>query len=126
MVKTVFAAAAFLIALCSSCEAFDWRFSEADLSPLKNTSDFLRVLGMPAEVAVIRERAAGRQLATSRWTYFFVLPSGIVPFHCDFAISQLVKRDSLPAPQARRYRLLSTDFPRNAATVFRYKRDHPQ
>ena len=126
MVKLSLAATVVLLALCSPCQAFDWRFSEAEISALKNTSDFLRFLGQPAEISVVRERVAGGQLATSRWTYYFLVPPGIVRVDYYFADDRPVRRDALSADSSRRYRMLVPGRGSDDAAIYRYKRDHPR
>jgi hypothetical protein len=123
MVKITLTAAVILVGLCSPCDAFDWRFSETDISPLKNTSDFLRVLGMPAEVAVTRDPASARTRAASRWTYYFVVGARrIRPVDYYFVDNRLVRRGDVSADRSHRYRLLNPDIPREADTILRHKR----
>jgi len=126
MLKLTLVTTAVLLALCGSSEAFDWRFSDAEISALKNTSDFLRFLGMPAEVSVIREPIAGGTVATSRWTYYFAVPPGIVRVDYYFAGDRLARRDAISADRSRRYRMIVPDRGRAAAAVFRYKQAHPR
>src|ERR1041384_6085498 len=111
MVKIALAAAVVLVALCGSCEAFDWRFSEADISPLKNTSDFLRVLGGPAEVAITGDPASTRTRAASRWTYYFEVGGRVLrPVDYYFVDNRLVRRGKLSADRSHRYHLLNPDI----------------
>ncbi len=123
MVKIALAAAIVFASLCGRCQAFDWRFSEADISALENTSDFLRVLGMPGEIAVTGEQASTRTQAALRYTYYFVVrPGGIRPVDYYFVDNRLVRRGKLSADRSQRYRLLSPDIPGDTDTILRHKR----
>jgi hypothetical protein len=123
MVKIALTAAVILAAVCGRCEAFDWRFSEADISALKSTSDFLRVLGMPGEIAVTGDSASSRTRATLRYTYYFVVGDGVIrPVDYFFVDNRLVRRGKLSADQSRRYRLLAPDLPGDTDRILRYKR----
>jgi len=123
MVKLALAVAVLFAALCGRCEAFDWRFSEADISALKNTSDFLRVLGMPGEIAVTGDQASTRTRAALRYTYYFVGGHGLIrPVDYYFVENRLVRRGKLSADRSQRYRLLSPDIPGDTDTILRHKR----
>jgi hypothetical protein len=123
MVKIALAAAVIFAALCGRCQAFDWRFSEADISALKSTSDFLRVLGMPGEIAVTGDQASTRTRAALRYTYYFVVGGGAVrPVEYYFADNRLVRRGKLSADRSQRYRLLSPDIPGDTDAILGHKR----
>jgi hypothetical protein len=75
---------------------------------------------------VIREQIVGGPLATSRWTYYFVVPPGILRVDYYFGDGWLARRGALSADRSRRYRLLDPDRVKDAAAIFRFKHDHPR